>query len=292
MGLFNPAAIKGLTDELKNKTDNGEVFKQSAIGDGEMVELKLLKPQPNQGGEYNYVVPTLTYWLNKKPFLVNTWKGGADVIEEELKEARELGDPSVNALLASDKFRKSESFLFPALVIKTEYREGDICAVTSVHPKRIFEATVSVLNSINEIVVHPAVIAKGKGYGVFHPELGYTVTVSRTGKEKATRYSVQKGEQVDCTEHADPSKTPDIMAYLEKMGKSDTYLRLAIRNFLYGEEMPETDNWKGVTKATATPTPQAPAPTTPRPTPPANKQTAAEILAAEHEALDDELNDE
>ncbi|MEG7790117.1 hypothetical protein, partial [Listeria monocytogenes] len=55
MGLFNPAAIKGLTDELKNKTDNGEVFKQSAIGDGEMVELKLLKPQPNQGGEYNYV---------------------------------------------------------------------------------------------------------------------------------------------------------------------------------------------------------------------------------------------
>lgn len=82
------------------------------------------------------------------------------------------------------------------------------------------------------------------------------------------------------------------MAYLEKMGKSDTYLRLAIRNFLYGEEMPETDNWKGVTKATSTPTPQAPAPTTPRPTPPANKQTAAEILAAEHEALDDELNDE
>lgn len=308
MGTFNPKALADYTKSIKDKAKGGEtrVFDQRDLKENEPVDIRLLKPLANQGGEWKYFVETTTYWINNKPFMANTFNGGADVIAEEVEEARAMGDPTVDELLDSEDFRIKVGYYMPIRIVQVELDEdsGEIASVKVTPKKDIFSCTPSLADQINDIVCNPKYIAGRNGNGVFDPEKGNSITISKTGQKLNTKYKAMIGDQFAMPEQfADPAKTPDVMAYLKKMSKSDEYLRAAIRNYLYGEELPEKDIWKEEAAQDAEPaeekvTKPAPAakatgkpaakPATTGTVKPAAKPAAKKSLADSLDALDDE----
>ncbi|WP_250539049.1 hypothetical protein, partial [Caballeronia sp. INML3B] len=83
---------------------NDREFQQKEIPSDGSIDIRLLKPRPNQGGEWKFFVEVKTYWFNKKPFISNCFQGGRDIIAEAIADARGLGDKSIDALLDSDAY--------------------------------------------------------------------------------------------------------------------------------------------------------------------------------------------
>lgn len=305
MGTFNPKALADYTKQIKDKAKGGEtrVFSQRDLQEDTPVDIRLLKPRPNQGGEWKYFVETTTYWINNKPFMVNTFQGKPDVIAEEVEEARLLGDPTVDELLDSDDYRVKADFYMPMRLVEVTLDDetGEASSI-KVNPKKdIFCCTASLADQINDIVCNPKYIAGRNGNGVFDPEKGNSITISKTGQKLNTKYKAMLGDQFAMPEaYADAEKTPDVMAHLKKYAKSDEYLRCAIRNYLYGEDMPEKDEWKdeqsddtaqeqAPAKKVATPATKKAAPQTSKPAAKAvAKPAAKKSLADSLDALDDE----
>jgi hypothetical protein len=142
MGAFNPAVLKKYTQEIKEKAQGGDsrVFKQKEIADGGSIDIRLLKPQPNQGGEWKFFVETTTYWINKKPYLTNTFLDKPDVIAEELEEARTLGDRSIDALIDSEAISKNVEYYLPIRIVEVEQDDatGEVVEVSFQTLRRTF----------------------------------------------------------------------------------------------------------------------------------------------------------
>lgn len=243
--------FKAMQDYAKNvkaraKEGDSRVFKQKDINEGEFIDLRLLEWQPNQ---LTYVVETTTYWINKKPYLVGTFCGRTNVIDEEIQDALATGDKGIAALLDDrDIFSKHTDFYIPVKIVEMEQdtNTGEVTKVSFPYPtKDIFCCSISVLDKINDLICDKRNIAGREGKSLFHTEKGKSITVKKEVKNKITSYKVEIGLEFAMPKgSADPAKSPDIIAYLQKGLKSDAFLRGVIRNFLRGEPMPTEDIWK------------------------------------------------
>lgn len=243
--------FKAMQDYAKNvkaraKEGDSRVFKQKDIKEGEFIDLRLLEWQPNQ---LTYVVETTTYWINKKPYLVGTFCGRTNVIDEEIQDALATGDKGIAALLDNrDIFSKNTDFYIPVKIVEMEQdtNTGEVTRVSFPYPtKDIFCCSISVLDKINDLICDKRNIAGREGKSLFHTEKGKSITVKKEVNNKITSYKVEIGLEFAMPKgSADPAKSPDIIAYLQKGLKSDEFLRGVIRNFLWGEPMPTEDIWK------------------------------------------------
>jgi hypothetical protein len=140
------------------------------------------------------------------------------------------------------------------------------------------------MNSINDLVC-AAIYQKGRnGNGIFDPKRGNSITLTKTVEGKQTKYKAIGGLQFAMPEHStDPSKTPDIIKFLKKNQKSDEYLRGVIRNYLYGEPMPEKDIWKEDEEETTTAQPARAALPKPKNSAPQHEEEVEDIEYEEEE---------
>jgi len=233
---------KQTKDKMKGGNDREREFQQKDIQEDTTIDIRLMKPRPNQGGEWKFFVEVKTYWFNKKPYISNCFQGGRDIMAEVIADARALGDKSIDALLdTQDAHSVNISYYLPVRVITDINLDnnGNILSVDIDPKKDIFVCTIGVFDQINDIVCSKAMIA-GRNGGIFDPIKGNSISISKTGQKKATRYKAMPSLQFEMPiEYQGDNASADIMAHLRKYSRSDEYLEAAARHFLYGEEMPE-----------------------------------------------------
>jgi len=250
MSGFNLAELEAYRKETKAKMKNGNdrEFQQKMIPEDGTIELRLLKPRPNQGGAMKFFVEVKTYWFNKKPYMSNCFQGGRDIIGETIADAIALNDKGINALLNDkDKHSVNLNYYIPARII-TDTKlsaNGKFIEEVVIDPdKDIFVCTIGVFDQINDIVCSKAMNI-GRDGGIFDPINGNSISISKTGQKINTKYKAMAGFQFEMPEkYHSENAAADIMAYLRKFSRSDEYLEAAVRNFLYGEDLPKEDIWK------------------------------------------------
>jgi hypothetical protein len=253
MGSFSPKALDRFTQKVREKNSGGRVFHtRQDLAPDKPVFVRLQKPMGNQGGEWQYAVEIVVYWINGKKYIVCDFLGWGNSIQEVIDEARSLNDPQLDELLDvknNDDLSISTEYMMPGRVVTSFEVDEDSGLVTSVKidPKKdIIQANSTMFTQIHDIVVSPGMERGKNGNGIFDEERGMCIVLSKTGKGRDTRYKalLDSGGEMPMTEVPAFKKPANIIQYLEKVCCSPEFGEAAIRNYLYGEEMPETDVWK------------------------------------------------
>ncbi|HLS53647.1 MAG TPA: hypothetical protein VK031_06720 [Tissierellaceae bacterium] len=251
MAGFDPKKISGLTEKInKAKRGSTKILEARQLETDRPRQIRLLKPLPNQGSEWDYAIEGLGYWINQKYYRSPASIGEECPIEDEIQKARKLNKPSINSLLSDWRnFSRDYAFYMPIVPVKPniDLDTGEVVSSEIAGPERVLKAPISLMEGIQEIVQSPSTIAGSKGWGIFHPELGYSITIKKTGSGKDTRYSAI----------LDPSRVPvseehykpyDIVGHFKQELKPNEELRAAIRSYLYGEEYDVEDLEEGDTE--------------------------------------------
>jgi hypothetical protein len=253
MALFNPANLAKFTKQLNEKAGKKtRVFEARGLEENQTVDIRLQKPRPNQGGEWDYAVPVTTYWIKNKPYISIDCLGKPCPIAEEIEAAINSGDKTLAKMLESSGKKGSlysvkTEYMMPCKIVTVEYTEDGEVKSLHIDPKQdIFRCGISLTKSINDIILNPKNNVKKNGNSIFDREKGNCITISKQGQGIDTLYKAQ----IDPTplrmpaEKFDGEAVADVIGYLTKITKSEEFLRCAIRNYLYGEELPEKDIWK------------------------------------------------
>lgn len=260
---FDPKALVGMTKRIKERNTGGtsRVFNAKRdLQQDSPVLIRLRKPLPNQGGEWNYALEVVTYWFKKKPYISRAVFGEEDVLAPLMDEVRGYADDKSNpnsklfkALL--DDFQNHSvdtSFWMPVAFINVDDDGETFTGLTS--KQDILAANPTLADQINDIVLSDKVIKKSPVNGIFDGKKGFAISISKskTGPQKTdVKYKAERDEQVEMPDDlwAD-DKAPDIMQYLQKIAPSAEYSLAAFNNYFYGDEMPEKDVWKAVVEDT------------------------------------------
>lgn len=239
MGKFDPTMIASLTKKIKDAKGGIDILLDAKKMERDTPRtIRLVKPAPNQGTEWMYAVEGIMYWINKTPYISPATFGKPCPITEEVEKAKATNSPHVRALLDDWRsYSKDTSYYMPIvpIAVQIDVETGDLKSFAYDGPERILKAPISMVNDIHKIVSNPKTLAGSGGGGLFHQELGFSVSIEKTGKGTDTRYSAS----------LDPIRVPlddehykpyDIMAWFEKQLKTDDILRTAIRSYLYGED--------------------------------------------------------
>ena len=246
MGL-NVSKLKELQKGLTERASGGgdKLFLQSNKI-GEETNVRLLPPLPRMNGIY--FVDQEGWWINGKYYLVNSTPmlKGKDVIQQEVDDAKAQKDKDLDALIAAKKdnkplLKKEFRSLMPLLLLDVKYDADDqVDSVTIVDDKaKILVAKPSLMREINRVVTSRPVQNKTED-GIMDREKGHNMILSRTGTGLDTTYAATHSFVCEMPEEY-YKDIPDVMKVTEDMAKSDAYLRAVIRNYLYGEAMPEDE---------------------------------------------------
>lgn len=203
--------------------------------------IRLVKPKDNQGGEWMYVVEGIGYWINRKFYRSPASLGKKCPIAEEIEKAKALGSSEIDKLLKDWKsFSRDYALYMPIVPIKVDIDldTGEVSSVVVDGTERVLKAPVSMADDIQKIVTNPNTVAGSKGAGVFHQELGFSISLLKTGQGIDTRYSASLDPQRVPLEDKD-YEPYDIIGMFKKEIRSESEMRNAIRSYLYGEEYEE-----------------------------------------------------
>lgn len=179
------------------------------------------------------------YWINSKRYVSPKTFGKPCPIAEEVEEARALNDSDIDKLLKSRNFSEKSVISFPVAVLTVEDEKKFKFSGIQQDMIKVFQCGPQLGNEIIGIIINPA----GCEYEELYDEDGYVIQCNKEGTGLETKYSAQmivKKFEVP-EEFYDYDKIPDIYEMTRKKVKSDDYLRGVIRNYLYGEPMPEEE---------------------------------------------------
>lgn len=255
-------ALKAAQERLKaGGGDASEGFMKTKELTAEGIPFRLL-PEPTVLGGIFYF-PVIKYWLmvngKRASLICSSTFGKKSVIQEEIDAARELDDEDVNAILDNPDTLtniKCEEEMWMA-GLKLEYKldkGGNIVSVKVVdNVAKIFQCAKATLVSEMVKVATSAKalrLSKGAPDGIADRVNGSNLLLCRTGVKKLTRYTAVLDEQMEMEEkwYAD---IPNVYETAKNQMKTMAYQRAAIRNCLYGEEIPKEVQAKEDARATA-----------------------------------------
>ncbi len=242
---LNLKALKDVQEDLNNRGNGDLYFFANEIKDE--TDVRLLPPLPHQNGIY--FIEQVGYWINKKYYVSPATFDEDCPIDEEIEEAKALGDPDINELLNSQSIQKKSRFLIPILMLDCKFdKDGECTSYKVVDRKgKILVAGPMLMKAINKVVISRN-FQNGTEDGIMDRVKGHNLILNKTGKNLDTDYTAIGWNYPLEIEEAyyKPESIPDIVKITEDDLKSNKFLRGIIRNFLYGEAMPkEGDNAKG-----------------------------------------------
>ena len=221
-----------------------------------------VKPMPDVKGTLNggYYVEQIIWWVNGKMYLSNATFNKDCVIQEEYDKAKKIAesDKEMKAILEAKNpqnkaplLQRQTRFLAPVLHLSLEFDSNDEesvekCDVVDDMVK-IFVIKPKLMDDYHRVITSKTVNKKG-GWGAMAQKTGSILQVGREGTGLNTQYHAQFFEKMEDDEVWDVLATdkyyteeaiPDVWKLTKDLQKSDDYLRGVIRNYLYGEDMPE-----------------------------------------------------
>lgn len=221
-----------------------------------------IKPMPDVKGTLNggYYVEQVIWWINGKMYISNATFNETDVIQEEYDKAKKIadaGDKEMKLILEakSDKkaplIQRQTRFLVPVLHLAVEFDPRDEEAVEKVEViddmVKVFVVKPKLMDDFHRVITSKTVNKKG-GWGALDQHTGSILQVGREGAGLNTVYHAQFFEKMEDDEiwsvlskdkYYTEEAIPDVWKMTTDMRKSDEYLRGVVRNYLYGEDMPE-----------------------------------------------------
>lgn len=238
MGL-DLGALKKVQEDLNTRGGGDSIF-FNAKEIGEETDFRVLPPTAKMNGIY--FLEVIVWWVNKKKIISPATFGDYDPIEEEVNEARESEDEDLLELVDDkEKCARKSEFWVPILLLDCKFKNGELVSAKVVDEKaKVLNCGQMLLKAINK-VLSSRKAQNGTDDGATDRELGYNLIASKTGKGLKTEYSAALGEQLemDSKYYKD---TPDVIKMAQDAIKSEDYMRGVIRNYLYGEDMPEDES--------------------------------------------------
>lgn len=252
MGL-NMNALKGVQEDLNSRGSGGIYFYANKLGAEE--DFRMLPPLPHMNGLY--FQEQQVWWINKKPYISHKTFNKDCVIEQEIKAAKALKDKDIDKLLADDQLISLKTrFLMPALRLVCEFDAANRPTKISVDGDK---AVVLICGPILMKAINKTVTSRnfqnGTEDGLMDREKGFNLLLSKSGKGLDTTYGAEGWREPTEMDAKYYKEIPDVVALTKKEMESDAYLRGVIRNFIYGEAMPNKNE-------TAAPTQEDSAPAT------------------------------
>lgn len=163
------------------------------------------------------------------------------VIKEEIAEARSKDeDGSIADLLNSREFSDRDTYVMNVLEIDPETDEvvGDQVSIFNFSQSSIF-------SQIEDLAVSPDYCKKSDN-GILDRKYGRNLRLTREGKKLDTKYYVKPLDPSSISKKwFKPDNVPDLVELAKsKIIQDDDEARAIIRNFLYGEEIPEKSEKK------------------------------------------------
>lgn len=227
----------------KKVASNNSGFLDASKALSPNLHVRLMLGHPNMDGTPFFFEEG--YWINKQRYVSPKTFGEPCPIEEEVDEARSLGDPAIEELLNSRLFSDKPTIMAPVLALDVDNQynvmgvKDDEVKILQMG-KQLFGGMYGILTSTPQ--VPPSVI--------LDPNEGYNMELTKSGSGMQTEYSAKiwmKPTEVDESWYA-MENIPDIVEITRKKLKPEAYLRAVIRNFLYGEDGPQDGQQKPVAK--------------------------------------------
>lgn len=236
--------LRSLQKGINQKAGGGDGIMLFSNKLPEELDVRLLPPPAIGNGVY--YVEQEGWWIAGKFYLSNSTEhlgGGVDVIQEEIDQAKESKDPELKALVEKKKdnipmLKKEFRYLMPILTLKSEYDDDENLVSCNVIEAKVLVAKPTLLKAINGVVTSRP-FQNGTKDGIADRVKGYNIIVGKTGKGLDTEYlAMGWNEQMELDEKWYEAKSvPNVFEMTSKAGKSDAFLRSAIRNYLYGEPL-------------------------------------------------------
>lgn len=248
MAKLNLDALKQKQEKLSSSGDLVSINKL-----GNSFNFRILPPLTSMNGVY--YLERLEWWINKTPYVSPETLGEVDIIDEEVTAARDLGDPTINTLINSkDKIRLQRSYWIPVLLLKPQYgSRGEVTSCEVVDDKvKLLRVGGSVLKQLNAIILDPSNL-NGSDEGIMDRVLGKNLKCTKSGEGLETRYAVSCWDYPleMPEEYYHESAIPDPIERTKSQLYNDDFLQKVIRNYLYGEILPEkSDVFKRYTSKT------------------------------------------
>lgn len=199
----------------------GKVFK-----DGDPVTIRLIEPPQSNGVYFQELVQ---YYFNGKSYTSPSTFGEPCPIEDELKKARALGRPDIDDMCS--KVGKPKSFyLIIKLTIENDKPSADGPCIMSCPQSMLF--------ALNKQVIE----LQAQGIEATDRVAGHNFTITRTGQKLDTRWTVSpkiKATTIEQTDYYLPTKLPNLYNTAINFCNHPDYLRAVVRNYIYGEQVPE-----------------------------------------------------
>lgn len=229
MGLDLGALKK---DNNNISSQGGDTVYVKKMKAGEEMGIRVITADPALHGLY--YKKTEGYWIDKKRYISPSTFGESCEFEEEIEKALQSGDEDTIALCNKinngDPQKKNYDYRFAALVFSDE----DCTKIKDDKAKMVICGS-TVIEGINKFALHKKYLPD-----ITDREEGFNMFIDREGSGFSdTKYNViadtGKTEQ-DPKYYKD---VPNVSESIRKFMGTPEYRRAVIRQWLYGEEIPE-----------------------------------------------------
>lgn len=242
MAGIDMSRVKNIESEIGGDSILAYANKIQGEADG-----RILPPTEKMGGLY--FAERKIWWINKKPYLSNATFGEDDVIQHEIDLAKASKDPDILDLISdADKLAMKPDYLIPWLELQCTFdSSGAATNVKVVGGKgKLLVVGSMLLKSINKQVT-----SRYTQPDISDRKVGFNLLVSKTGAGMKTEYSAEAWRQPYEMPETYYASYPCPVEYLEGEKLNDNYLRGVIRNYIYGERMPDEATKKATSTAQA-----------------------------------------
>lgn len=194
-------------------------------------DIRVLPPGP---GMSFYFCKEILYWINGQRYVSPKTFGEWCPIEHEVNEAQKLRDPYINQLLADSKsFMMKEEYSMPILELICQYSQGEVIDVRPVGGPKIFKCTRQLLKAINKIALGNK-YQNGTDNGFCDLTYGFNITLYKETVNGKVTYDAEAHRYASAIPPEWVTDMPDVVANIEGQLKSNEELTAAIRGYLYG----------------------------------------------------------
>jgi hypothetical protein len=225
--------LKKLEAIAEGSDTSNAFFSKADIG--KETDIRILPPVAEMNGLFYF--KEIHYWIKNKKYISRKTFGEPCVIEEEIEAAKQLNDPDIQTMLDDYKiFSRKETHLMPILHLNCEFSKGELVSQRVIGDQvKIFQCDPqTVIKQITKIATSRH-YQNGTEDGIFDMKEGYNLTLSKTGEKLETKYMVQPFKNP--SEVDSKYNKINVVEFCRKGLKSDSVLRAAIREMLYGEEI-------------------------------------------------------
>lgn len=231
-------ALEEVQDDLDKRGGDFEKVKVRRANELTVdLRMRILPPLDNMEGKY--FVEKKTWFINSKPYTSPSFIGKRDPIQDEVDLINDGDDQNLKDMIGYGKgLDDSSEFLLNCVFFDDD--EGEQISQDS---PGVFGCPISMIKSINKIVTHPRF--RKNGNNVTDRIGGMDIYAEKEGVKKKTKYSATPCHASDFKipeSFYDESKFTDLVKWTKAQIRSEAYLEAVVRNYFYGEEMPEDED--------------------------------------------------